>query len=283
MDLDALLSALQTTQQKKSSVRLSERNVVELVIKLKQLGFFGEELLHTINGKEYITTDRLKTDIQAALRQAGGRLELTELPALVGVDLVHCEKQESGVLSIADLAISHSLNTELLRGVISSRMATTIKGQLEAGLLYTPAYVRNIKAQVRGALRGATAPVAMAALVKELGLDGLGSSNSMMAQLVEELLQEKAVAGSTKGGAQQGAVTGFWQQNGWVSYELVRKAGISNEKNFVKQTFPDGVALDSGRAFTEVTLHPSASHADLALLERCCSELQKDPEQKQGQ
>lgn len=93
MDLDALLSALQTTQQKKSSVRLSERNVVELVMKLKQLGFFGEELLHTINGKEYITTDRLKTDIQAALRQAGGRLELTELPALVGVDLVHCEKQ----------------------------------------------------------------------------------------------------------------------------------------------------------------------------------------------
>jgi hypothetical protein len=27
------------------------------------------------------------------LRQAGGRLELTELPALVGVDLVHCERQ----------------------------------------------------------------------------------------------------------------------------------------------------------------------------------------------
>lgn len=96
MDLDALLSALQTTQQKQSSVRLSERNVVELVMKLKQLGLFGEELLHTINGKEYITTDRLKTDIQAALRQEGGRLELTELPALVGVDLVHCEKQVCG-------------------------------------------------------------------------------------------------------------------------------------------------------------------------------------------
>ena len=74
-------------------MRLSERNVVELVLKLKQLGLFGDELLHTINGKEYITTDRLKADIQTALRQAGGRVELTELPALVGVDLVHCEKQ----------------------------------------------------------------------------------------------------------------------------------------------------------------------------------------------
>jgi hypothetical protein len=93
MDITSLLSALQSSQQKKSSVRLSERNVVELIIKLKQLGVFGDELLHTINGKEYITTDRLKVDIQTALRQAGGRLELTELPALVGVDLAHCEKQ----------------------------------------------------------------------------------------------------------------------------------------------------------------------------------------------
>lgn len=93
MDISSLLSALQTTQEKKSSVRLSERNVVELIIKLKQLGVFGDELLHTMNGKEYITTDRLKVDIQTALRQAGGRLELTELPALVGVDLAHCEKQ----------------------------------------------------------------------------------------------------------------------------------------------------------------------------------------------
>lgn len=93
MDLSSLMSALQSEQKKQSSVRLSDRNVVELVMKLKQLGLFGDELLHTINGKEYITTDRLKADIQTALRQAGGRLELTELPALVGVDLVHCEKQ----------------------------------------------------------------------------------------------------------------------------------------------------------------------------------------------
>lgn len=95
MDITSLLSALQDEQAKKSSVRLSERNVVELVLKLKQLGLFGDDLLHTINGKEYITTDRLKADIQTALRQAGGRVEVTELPALVGVDLVHCEKQVS--------------------------------------------------------------------------------------------------------------------------------------------------------------------------------------------
>lgn len=165
--------------------------------------------------------------------------------------------QESGVLSMADLAVTYSLNTELLRSTVSSRMGSTISGKLDAGLLYTPAYVRNIKAQLRGALRGTAAPVALTSLVKDLGLDSFASSNSMVSQLVEELLAEGAVKGSTKGGggswvpsvhtaAQQGAVAGFWRQNGWVGYELVRKAGISNEKAYLKQSFPEGLALESG-------------------------------------
>lgn len=118
MDLTSLLSALQSEQQKKSSVRLSERNVVELVLKLKQLGLFGDDLLHTINGKEYITTDRLKADIQTALRQAGGRLELTELPALVGVDLVHCEKQVRGARQCAYPNSSCCIALELFWGMV---------------------------------------------------------------------------------------------------------------------------------------------------------------------
>eukprot|EP00878_Enallax_costatus_P006274 GHUV01006577.1.p1 GENE.GHUV01006577.1~~GHUV01006577.1.p1 ORF type:complete len:509 (+),score=174.38 GHUV01006577.1:756-2282(+) len=346
LDISSLLSALQTTQEKKSSVRLSERNVVELVMKLKQLGLFGEELLHTINGKEYITTDRLKADIQTALRQAGGRLELTELPALVGVDLAHCDKQaalivaesngnvleaqgelitlqyfdtlaaeindllqESGVTSMADLAITYSLTTELLRSIVSSRMGTIIHGQLEAGVLYTPAHVRNIKAQLRGALRGTAAPAALNNLVRDLGIDSFGSSNSMVAQLVDELLQEGAVRGTMKGGggswvptihtaAQQTAVHGFYQQNGWVAYDLVRKSGISNEKSYLKQTFPEGIALDSvyvppttlsaAEASVDETLRnsswldistvlpPALGSADVVQLLDKCSDLLKD-------
>lgn len=42
-------------QQVKSTVRLSDRNVVELVQKLHQLQIIDFDLLHTISGKEYIT------------------------------------------------------------------------------------------------------------------------------------------------------------------------------------------------------------------------------------
>jgi E3 UFM1-protein ligase 1 len=57
-------------------VRLSERNVVELVTKLQELGLLGEELLHTINGREYLTAEHLKKEVIAAVAQAGGRLPL---------------------------------------------------------------------------------------------------------------------------------------------------------------------------------------------------------------
>lgn len=71
LSIDQLLSALQTTQQAKSTTRLSDRNVVELVNKLKQLGIIGDSLLHTLNGREYITTERLKTEVKRALQQVG--------------------------------------------------------------------------------------------------------------------------------------------------------------------------------------------------------------------
>ncbi len=98
--------------------------------KLKSLGLLGEDLLHTINGKEYITTARLKDEIRGALRQvratpgtanghiegdivawlgycmqAGGRLSLVELPALLGVDLVHCERQAATLVAESSGAV----------------------------------------------------------------------------------------------------------------------------------------------------------------------------------
>ena len=56
--------------------RLSERNVVELVSKLQELGFLGPDLLHSINGREYLTPERLRAEILQAVEQTGGRIAL---------------------------------------------------------------------------------------------------------------------------------------------------------------------------------------------------------------
>lgn len=57
-------------------VRLSERNVVELVNKLKAAGLLGDGLLHTVNGREYVTRKHLKKEIASAVDSAGGRIAL---------------------------------------------------------------------------------------------------------------------------------------------------------------------------------------------------------------
>jgi hypothetical protein len=54
-ELAELQRQFQAAQEAKSSVRLSERNVVELVNTLQQLELLDSDLLHTVSGKEYIT------------------------------------------------------------------------------------------------------------------------------------------------------------------------------------------------------------------------------------
>ena len=54
-DLEELQKLFEQAQNAKAKVRLSERNVVELVSKLQELQLLDNDLLHTVSGKEYIT------------------------------------------------------------------------------------------------------------------------------------------------------------------------------------------------------------------------------------
>jgi hypothetical protein len=44
------------------------------VNKLKACGLLGADLLHTVNGREYVTQKQLRQDIKAQLQRAGGRV-----------------------------------------------------------------------------------------------------------------------------------------------------------------------------------------------------------------
>jgi hypothetical protein len=54
---------------------------VELVIKLKAEGYLGDGLLHTINGREYVTREQLKKDIARSMDGVGGRIPLVIITA----------------------------------------------------------------------------------------------------------------------------------------------------------------------------------------------------------
>lgn len=116
-------------------VALSERNTVELIIKLKELGFIGSELLHTTNGKEYVTKGQLEKELHKVLEEQGGRLPLVDLPGLLGIDLGHCQNTADALaLKFADEVIL--AQGEIFSSLYFEDMAVDIERKLqESGVL----------------------------------------------------------------------------------------------------------------------------------------------------
>lgn len=87
------LSASQTDVKNNrlpAQVRLSERNVVELVSKLQAAALLGPDLLHSINGREYLTVEHLRGEVQGAVESSGGRIPVVRMFTPFLSDCRHC-------------------------------------------------------------------------------------------------------------------------------------------------------------------------------------------------
>ncbi|KAL3684082.1 hypothetical protein R1sor_002104 [Riccia sorocarpa] len=306
-ELLELQKLFQATQESKAKVRLSERNVVELVTKLKNLELLDSDLLHTITGKEFITKERLKAEVEAEINRLG-RASLVDIAASVGVELVHCERvaeqivaekpdltfiqgeivadsywdtvaeevneslQESGQVAVGELAKRFNVGSELITRVLESRIGILIQGKLEGGQLYTPAHVSRIRAVVRGAVRALTVPTPLSAVwscvQKQLreGDDassgGVSGEAVLFQSVLSGLISDAEVKGSLRGGgavwtpavfaqSQRQSVEAFFSQNGYISYDFLRKLVISQPKTYLQEKYPEGIALET------VFIHPS--------------------------
>ncbi|XP_042044938.1 E3 UFM1-protein ligase 1 homolog [Salvia splendens] len=285
-------------QQAKSSIRLSERNVVELVQKLQQLEIIDFELLHTSSGKEYITQEQLRSEIVSEINKRG-RVSLIDLADTIGVDLYHVEKQSQHVvsndsslvlingeivsssywdtvseeinerlqecsqISLAEIAAQLQVGSELIVSVLEPRIGTLIKGRLEGGQLYTPAYVARVNAMVCGAARGIAVPMNMSAwwsslqvLLQDMdGFSGVAVESSFFQSLFNNLVKGGEILGSLRAGvhwtpsvfamAQKKCVESFFSQNSFISYETLHKLGIPQPIQYLQSRYPEGKALDT--------------------------------------
>lgn len=83
-----------------------------------------------------------------------------------------------------------------------------MKGRLEGGQLYTPAYVARVSAMVRGAARGITVPTNLSALWSSLqlllqemdGASGVAVENSFFQSLFNGLVKEGEILGTLRAG-----------------------------------------------------------------------------------
>ncbi|KAK7262399.1 hypothetical protein RJT34_29971 [Clitoria ternatea] len=291
-------------QQAKSSIRLSERNVVELVQKLQHLQIIDFHLLHTVSGKEYITLDRLKNEMVAEVEKLG-RVSLIDLADATGVDLYYVEKQAQSIvtdhrefmltqgeiitdsywdsiaeevndrlqecsqIALAELAAQLNVALDLVASVLEPRLGTLVKGRLEGGQLYTPAYVARVSAMVRGAARGITVPMNLTALWSSLqqllqemdGTSGVAVDGSFFQSLFNGLVKEGEVLGSLRAGvhwtpavfavAQKEFVDSFFSQNSFISYDALHRLGIPQPIQFLQSRYPEGKPL------VTTLVHPS--------------------------
>lgn len=291
-------------QQAKSSIRLSERNVVELVQKLQELKIIDFDLLHTASGKEYITPEQLRLEMAAEINKSG-RVSLIDLADATGVDLYHVEKQAQFVISdnpeltlingevisncywdsvaeevnerlqecsqiaLAEVAVQLQLGSELVASMLESRLGTLVKGQLEGGQLYTPAYIARVNAMVRGASRAITVPTNLSALWSSLqqlllemnGTITVGMDNSFFQSLFTGMMKEGEIMGSLRAGvhwtpsvfavAQKECVDSFFSQNSFITYDTLHKLGIPQPVQYLQSRYPEGIPLIS------IFVHPS--------------------------
>ncbi|MED6147155.1 hypothetical protein PIB30_041407 [Stylosanthes scabra] len=295
-ELLELQRQFQFAQQAKSSIRLSERNVVELIQKLQQLQIIDFELLHTVSGKEYITLDQLRNEMVSEVRKLG-RVSVIDLADTTGVDLYYVEKQaerivadhaefmlnqgeimsesywnsvaeevnerlqECSQIALTELAAQLNVGLDLVASVLEPRLGTMVKGRLEGGQLYTPAYVARMNAMVRGAARAITVPTNLTVLWSSLqqllhemdGTSGVAVDGSFFQSLFNGLVKEGEIQGSVRAGvhwtpavfaiAQKESVDSFFSQNSFISYEVLHKLGIPQPIQFLQSRYPEGKPL----------------------------------------
>ena len=229
----ALQAQLAAVQKASTKQRLAERNVVELVLKLKLMGKI--ELVYTLDGKEFLTPAQLERDIQDELRSNAGRAELgliqpilnvgmeaieaaaqslvakTPDVELIGGELVaeyyldelaeelNEDLQMMGQTTIGEIASKVNLPVEtvkkmLTRGLTAGRVA----GTLQASTLYTDAFVARERARIRGAFSAVTMPTSVHAVRKLQDL----TDGAMVDGAVQALIAGGEVAGAMKSGGQ---------------------------------------------------------------------------------
>ncbi|XP_038203225.1 E3 UFM1-protein ligase 1 [Arvicola amphibius] len=237
-EIRRLAADFQRAQFAEAAQRLSERNCIEIVNKLisqKQL-----DVVHTLDGKEYITPAQISKEMKEELHVRGGRVNIVDLQQVINVDLTHIENrisdiiksekhvqivlgqlidenyldrlseevndklQESGQVTISDLCKTYDLPGDFLTQALTQRLGRIINGHIDLdnrGVIFTEAFVARHKARIRGLFSAITRPTAVNSLISKYGFQ-----EQLLYSVLEELVGTGRLRGTVVGGRQDKAV-----------------------------------------------------------------------------
>jgi len=227
-EIEALQNELEQVQQENVASRLSDRNCVELVMKLKSLGLV--QLLNTTNGKTYLTPERLEKDIMVALADHSGRAALADLATDLAVDYnlveaathrimeakglillqnqlispMHIDQliaqldgqlRQRGNLIVGDICRQHDLPGDFVLAKLVPRLSGQLNSQKDT--ILTAAHMRRLESRLRGYLTAATAPLLMSAFYQHARID-----EALFSTLFAQLTAANRVEGTLVGRGQ---------------------------------------------------------------------------------
>ncbi|KAF4091943.1 hypothetical protein AMELA_G00015310 [Ameiurus melas] len=301
-EIRRLAADFQRVQFTESVQRLSERNCIEIITKLveeKKL-----DVVHTLDGKEYITPSQISREIRDELYAHGGRINVVDLQKIINVDLVHvesrvnevaksergtrtilgqlitehyleqvCEEvndklQEAGQVNITELSKTHQLPADFLTQELSARLGRLIDGHMDqfTGLIFTQNFINRQKAKIRGLFSSITRPTPVYNLISQYGLQ-----DNLLYSLLEELVNSGRVLGSVVGGRQDKAVfvpdVYCRAQNAWVESFLTHNAYLEFE-SLSRLGIPDPLNYIKKRFKDRKLLFLQSVCVDVAILDQ---------------
>ncbi|KAJ3607144.1 hypothetical protein NHX12_026658 [Muraenolepis orangiensis] len=273
-EIRRLAADLQTAQFADTVQRLSERNCIEIITRLVQERQL--EVVHTLDGKEYITPAQITKEIRDELYVHGGRINIVDLQQIINVDLSHVEAraneitrtergvqlvlgqlidasylvrlaeevndklQEAGLVTISELCKTYDLPGDFLTEELSRRLGNLVQGQFDQynrGVIYTPAFVARHKARIRGLFSAVTRPIPVITVIGAFGFH-----EHLLYSVLEELVSSGRLQGSVVGGRQDQAVyipdIYSRTQNTWVD-NFLQQNGYLEFDALVRLGIPD--------------------------------------------
>ncbi|CAG5950453.1 unnamed protein product [Menidia menidia] len=273
-EIRRLAADFQRAQFADTVQRLSERNCIEIITKLIQDKKL--DVVHTLDGKEYITPAQIGREIRDELYVHGGRINIVDLQQIINVDWVHVESragdiaksdkgvqlvlgqliddayldrlaeevndklQEAGLISIAELCKSYDLPGDFLTEELSKRLGKLVQGEMDQynrGVIFTSAFVARHKARIRGLFSAITRPTPVSSMIGAFGFQ-----EHLLYSVLEELVNSGRLKGSVVGGRRDKAVyipdIYAKTQNAWVD-SFLQQNGYLEFDALVRLGIPD--------------------------------------------
>ncbi|KAN0014590.1 hypothetical protein ACTFIU_000908 [Dictyostelium citrinum] len=89
-ELEILRKKLYSIQRQDNTQKLSERNCIEILVKMIDLKMI--DIIHSLDGKEYITPKQLENEIKDEILKCGGRVVICDLQSILSIDINHIEE-----------------------------------------------------------------------------------------------------------------------------------------------------------------------------------------------